>query len=136
MGRNTIRMMPTPNATGRATSSGALVSVSSRSSFVSGRPNSCWRIASRRMAFSTITTEPSTISPKSTAPRLNRLAEMPACNIKSPANSIESGMAAATTKPARRLPRNANRMAMTSSAPASRLCLTVSMTLSTSSVRS
>ena len=38
-------------------------------------------------------------SPKSTAPRLNKLAEMPVCSIKSPANSMESGMAAATTKP-------------------------------------
>ncbi len=76
------------------------------------------------------------MSPKSTAPRLSKLAEIPACSIRSPANNRESGMAAATTNPARRFPRKANGPAITSNAPASKLCFTVWMTLFTNSVRS
>jgi hypothetical protein len=42
-------------------------------------------------------------------------------SMRSNANSIDSGMASATIRPARRLPRNTNSTAMTSSAPSSRL---------------
>ena len=41
-------------------------------------------------------TELSTMSPKSTASRLSRLAAIPLCSMKLPANSIESGIAAGT----------------------------------------
>ena len=66
----------------------------------------------------------------------SRLAAMPNRNMPEKANSIDSGMASATMAAARRLPRNANRTAMTSSPPSNRFLRTVSMTRSTSSVRS
>ncbi len=52
--------------------------------------------ATMRMQFSTMMTELSTLSPKSTAPRLSRLAAIPLCSMKLPAKSIESGIAAGT----------------------------------------
>ena len=55
--------------------------------------------------FSIITTEPSTIRPKSIAPRLIRLPDTPACNIPVNAKSIDSGIADATMRPPRRLPK-------------------------------
>ena len=73
--------------------------------------------------------------PKSMAPRLNKLAAIPAGTIMLPANSMESGIATATIRPARRLPRNTNKTTMTSNAPANRLCSTVRITLSIKSVR-
>ena len=89
-----------------------------------------------RTQFSTITTELSTIMPKSIAPRLSRLAAMPNRSMPENANSIDSGIARATISAARRLPRNANSTATTSRPPSNRFLRTVSMTWSTSSVRS
>ncbi len=121
-------MISSPNIVGFRTSMAASRMVSIQGLFP--------RCDTRRTQFSTMMTELSTMSPKSMAPRLSKLAAMPASTIMLPANSIESGMARATIRPARRLPRNTNRTAMTSSAPASRLCSTVRITLSTRSVRS
>ncbi len=70
-------------------------------------------------------TEPSTIVPKSIAPKLMRFAEMPKMAMPRNANRSESGMVQATTRAARQLPRNASRTTMTSEAPMSRLSRTV-----------
>jgi len=51
-------------------------------------------------------------------------------------NSIASGITIAVMSAARMLPRNRNRMAMTSRAPSVRFFLTVSMAFSTRMVRS
>ncbi len=51
-------------------------------------------------------------------------------------NSIDSGITIAVIRAARRLPRNRNSTPITSTAPSSRLRLTVAMALSTSTVRS
>ena len=59
--------------------------------------------------FSIMTTEPSTISPKSIAPRLIKLPEIPPTSIPQKANSMESGIAAATISPPRRLPSSSSR---------------------------
>ncbi len=70
------------------------------------------------------------------APRDSRLAAIPNRHMPANANSIDSGIASATMNAARRLPRNANSTATTSNPPSNRLRRTVSMTTSTSSVRS
>ena len=88
------------------------------------------------MQFSTITTELSTTIPKSMAPRLSKLAAMPKCNMPQKANSIDNGMASATMNAARKLPRNRNSTATTNNPPSNKFLRTVSMTKSTSSVRS
>ena len=129
-------MMSWPYIVGRQTSVAASPTASSRSDRVSSRPASCCRLASTRMQFSTITIAPSTMMPKSRAPRLNRFPLTPRSTIPVIANSIESGIAHAVMMAARTLPRNRKRIAMTSSAPSSRLCCTVSIVASTSVVRS
>ena len=57
--------------------------------------------AKRRRMFSTITTAPSTMMPKSIAPRLSRLALILPSTMPVTANSIESGMTSATISAAR-----------------------------------
>ena len=79
--------------------------------------------ARRRSAFSTRITELSTTRPKSIAPSDMSVPAMPNRSMPLNANSIESGIAAATMRPARRLPRNTNSTAMTRSAPSSRFVL-------------
>ena len=81
-------------------------------------------------------TAPSTINPKSMAPRLIRLPESPAAFITITANKSESGMVIATTRPARTSPSKSNSTATTSSAPSSRLVPTVRMVRATSAERS
>ena len=73
----------------------------SRSSSVSSRPNSSRLSARRRTQFSTIITAASTTIPKSMAPRLMRLAEMPKYFMPIRANSMASGMIELTINPAR-----------------------------------
>src|SRR2546425_206164 len=60
--------------------------------------------------FSTITTAPSMMRPKSIAPRLIRLPEMPKRIMPSMVNISESGIASATIKAARQLPSSSNRI--------------------------
>ncbi|MNT44431.1 hypothetical protein D3C72_1809570 [compost metagenome] len=88
----------------------------------------------RRMAFSTMTTEPSTIRPKSMAPRLMRLAERPSQFMPMKAKSMERGMVAATSKAALTFRRKMKRTATTSNPPSRRLVSTVRMVLWTRSV--
>ena len=81
-------------------------------------------------------TAPSTIKPKSSAPKLIRLAETPVLTMPVIVASMERGMTAAVIKAALKLPSKANSTTMTSSAPSSRFLVTVAMALSTSCVRS
>lgn len=128
MGKYTIMMISSPNMVGFLTSTAASRMMAS---FV--RWERSW--ARRRTQFSTITTELSTTSPKSMAPRLIRLPSMPTRSITVTANSMDSGMAEATMSPARRLPRKAKRTATTRIAPSRRFRSTVLSTASTRSDR-
>ena len=110
-------MISSPNIVGLRTSTAASRTTSS----IGRRRLSPWAMC--RTQFSTITTELSTTMPKSIAPRLSRLAAMPNRSMPEKANSIDSGMARATISAARRLPRNANSTATTSSPPSNRLFL-------------
>ena len=74
--------------------------------------------------------------PKSSAPKLIRLALTFCSTMPVKVNSIESGITMAVISAARRLPRNRNSTAITSTAPSSRFFFTVAMALSTSTVRS
>ena len=95
-------MISSPNIVGLRTSMAASRMISSL-----GRvPPSC---ASRRTQFSIMITLESTIRPKSIAPRLIRLAEIPVASMTLAANSIDSGIARATIRPPRRLPSSTSR---------------------------
>jgi hypothetical protein len=91
---------------------------------------------SRRRQFSTMITAPSTISPKSSAPRLIRLADVRDCTMPVNVISMASGITAAVSSAARTLPSSANSTTTTSSAPSTRFFSTVASVLSTSVVRS
>ncbi len=90
IGRYTIMMISSPNMVGLRTSTAA----SRTTSTMRRRWLAAWPMW--RTQFSIITTELSTIMPKSMAPRLSKLAEMPNFSIPQKANSMESGMARAT----------------------------------------
>ena len=81
-------------------------------------------------------TAPSTMRPKSSAPRLMRLPETREPTMPVIVHSIAIGMTAAVTSAARTLPSSANSTAMTSNAPSTRLRVTVAIVASTSEVRS
>ena len=68
-----------------------------------GRARRC-RSPSRRRQFSTMITAPSTIRPKSIAPRLIRLPLILVCTMPIAVSSIESGIASAVMSAARKLP--------------------------------
>ncbi len=74
--------------------------------------------------------------PKSSAPRLIRLALTLLATMPEKVNSIANGMMQAVMSAARMLPRNRKRMAMTRMAPSRRFFFTVAIALSTSVVRS
>ena len=88
------------------------------------------------MVASTMMTAPSTIRPKSIAPRLIKLADIPKTFIMPRANSIDNGMADATISPARKFPRNRTNTKITMSAPSIRFFSTVEIARFTRSVRS
>ncbi|MNV62927.1 hypothetical protein D3C71_1554960 [compost metagenome] len=136
IGRYTAVMMPRPNRLGRITSAVALAVSVKRSSRVIARPSACVRSPKRRRQFSMMITAPSTIRPKSNAPRLIRLADTPPRAMPVSVNSIASGITAAVIKAARKLPSNRNNTTITSNAPSSRFLATVWMVRSTSAVRS
>jgi hypothetical protein len=80
-------------------------------------------------------TAPSTISPKSSAPRLIRFAETPAFSMPMLVSSIVIGITSAAISAARKLPSSTNSTTMTSTAPSARLRATVAIVELTSSVR-
>ena len=129
IGRCTIVMIATPKTTGRRTSSVARRTTSRARCF-----GSAW--ARWRTQFSITITALSTIRPKSIAPRLIRLPAMPKASIRLPAKSIDSGIARATIRLARRFPRRISRTATTSTPPSARLCATVPIVFSMSTLRS
>ena len=107
-----------------------------RSDWVNGRLSNCCAWAKRRIQFSTITTAPSTIIPKSNAPKLIRLALMFCCAIPVKVNSIDSGITQAVINAARILPKNKKRITITKIAPSTKFFCTVLMAFSTKVVRS
>ena len=133
IGTYTSRMMPTPKTTGRATSAQAS-RITDRGAFAS--PLSCRRSATRRTTFSIKTTLPSTIRPKSIAPRLIRLPDRPVVHMPMNAPAIASGTDSATINPARRLPSSTNSTTTTRTPPSIRFVFSVLMVRSTNSVRS
>ena len=74
--------------------------------------------------------------PKSSAPRLSRLALTPPATMPEKVNSIASGITSAVKSAARRFPRKKNSTAMTRIAPSIRFLRTVAIAFSTSTVRS
>ncbi|MNU01212.1 hypothetical protein D3C72_2445460 [compost metagenome] len=74
--------------------------------------------------------------PKSSAPRLIRLALTLLANMPLKVKSIDSGMTSAVISAARMLPRNRKSTAITRMAPSTRFFFTVAMALSTRWVRS
>ena len=72
-----------------------------------------------------MTTQPSTMRPKSIAPRLIKLPEIFAVTMPVTATSMERGMASETTRPARKLPNRRRSTAMTSRPPSIRFLVTV-----------
>ena len=81
-------------------------------------------------------TAPSTINPKSNAPKLIKFPETPKIFIIMMAKSMESGITEATKNPARRFPRNNTNTKTTINAPSKRFFSTVPMALFTILVRS
>jgi len=79
-----------------------------------------------------VMTAPSTINPKSIAPKLIRLAEIPNIFIMETAKSIDSGMTEATIKPALQFPSINTKMKMTINPPSNKLVLTVPIAVDTS----
>ncbi|MNV66194.1 hypothetical protein D3C71_1589360 [compost metagenome] len=136
IGRYTTMMINCPKISGRRASRAAANTSWKRSARVSTRPCLCCAWARRRIAFSTMTTAPSTMMPKSSAPRLIRLALTLLLNMPVKVNSIDNGMTMAVISAARMLPRNRNSTAITRIAPSMRFFFTVAMALSTSVVRS
>ena len=125
-------MIPTPNRVGRATSAEASSAWRNRSANSGARPSRRCSSAKRRMMFSTITTAPSTMIPKSMAPRLSRFALIRPCTMPEVARSIESGITSATMSAPARLPSSSSRSAITSAAPVTRFVRTVSSVAFTS----
>ena len=95
----------------------------------------CCSSEKRRMQFSTMTTAPSMMMPKSSAPRLIKLALILLPAIPEMVNSMDNGMTIAAITAARKFPRNTNRTIMTSKAPRTRFSVTVSIVASTRVVR-
>ena len=122
-------MINSPNIVGPRTSIAASRTMASFDSPGAANP-------SRRTQFSTMITELSTTRPKSMAPRLMRLAEIPVIHIRFDANSIDSGIARETIKPARTFPRRTRSTPITNSPPSARLWITVSSVRAISSERS
>ena len=118
-------MMPMPKMAGFSTSAEAVVINASRSPSERSRPSSRRRCDIRRTQFSTMMMAPSTIRPKSMAPRLIRLAETLKYFIPIRAISMERGIALLTIRPARICSRKRKRIATTSRPPSSRFLVAV-----------
>ncbi|GJD73584.1 hypothetical protein CFIICLFH_1813 [Methylobacterium goesingense] len=127
--------MACPYRDGLIISSAEARTVTRRSSRSSLRLSSVCRSARWRRAFSVMMTAPSTMRPKSRAPRLMRLALMRPWTMPVMVISIATGMTRAVTMAARMLPSSRNRMTMTRAAPSARFLATVRMVASTRTVR-
>ena len=83
-----------------------------------------------------IITAPSTIKPKSSAPKLIRLPSTPNKFIRQIANNNANGITEATINPALRFPSNKTKTKITINAPSNKFLDTVPMALSTNFVLS
>ncbi len=135
MGKYTSIMISTPNTAGLNTSRVLWVTSIKRSLVVSTRPKRCCAIPSRRKAFSTTMTAPSTIIPKSIAPRLIKLPDTLLATMPLTANSILKGITHAVISAARTFPSRMKSTTITSTAPSNRFFSTVAIVLSTREVR-
>ena len=135
IGKYTSIIINTPKTAGLNTSRVLITTSFRRSSIVNNRPKRCWANPSRRSVFSTTITAPSTIKPKSIAPKLIKLPETLLLAIPVIANNMLNGITKATIKAACILPNKTNSTTITSMAPSKRLFFTVTIVLSTSSVR-
>ena len=88
------------------------------------------------MTASTMITAPSTINPKSKAPRLIKLPLTPNAFIIHIANNIANGITEATNNPALKLPKKSTKTNTTIRAPSSKFFSTVPIALLTIFVRS
>ena len=136
MGKYTTRMINCPKIKGRRACLAARKTSLKRSALVNKRPFACCASAKRRIQFSTMTTAPSTIIPKSNAPKLIRLALIFCSAIPAKVNNMDSGITQAVISAARKFPKNKNRITMTRIAPSTRFFCTVLIARSTKSVRS
>ena len=135
IGKYTIVIIITPKRLGLITSVALSKVVSRRSVKESFLPNNiCW-LAKFLMQFSTTITAPSTIKPKSSAPKLIRLALILLSTIPVIVINIANGITRAVINAALKLPRNKNNITITKSAPSRRLFLTVLIVALTRSVR-
>ena len=125
-----------PNTAGLNTSLVAAVTTLKRSFNVSSRPCLCCARPSCLKQFSTTITAPSTIKPKSIAPKLIRLPDTRLPTMPVTANNILSGITIAVISAPVTLPNNSSKITITSTAPSNRLVFTVAMVLSTRVVRS
>ncbi|CZH23965.1 Uncharacterised protein [Legionella pneumophila] len=135
IGKYTTVIINTPKILGLMTSVVAYAITFKRSSKFNTRYNACCCSPKCLMQFSTIMTAPSTIKPKSRAPKLIKLALILLVTIPVMVNSMDRGITMAVISAARTLPKNKNRMTQTNSAPSSRLFFTVLIVAFTSKVR-
>ena len=126
----------TPKRLGRITSLVASYTTSSLSLMGSTEPVRLCASLKRLMQFSTMMTAPSTINPKSSAPKLIKFALTPVCTIPVIVASIASGITAAVIIAALIFPSRRNNTTITSNAPSTRFLRTVLIALSTSAVLS
>ena len=121
IGMNVAMMIISPNCVTFRTSEVACLITPACSSLVRVLPRCARASESLRTQFSTMITAPSTMIPKSIAPRLIRLPLMPNCFIPRMAKSIATGIATAAITAPRKLPRSSTKMMMTRAAPSRRL---------------
>src|SRR5215831_1672852 len=120
---------------GWITSRADSATVSRRPLALSTRPSACRRSDKCLRLFSAMMMAPSTISPKSSAPRLIKLALILPCSIPVAVMSMVIGITMAVIRAARKLPSIRKSTRATSVAPRARLVATVRTVASTSSVR-
>ena len=113
-------MINTPNKLGRMTSLVASKTTFSLSFNGNNAPVCRCDSDNRLMQFSTMITAPSTIKPKSSAPKLIKLADTSVLTMPAIVASMANGITAAVIRAARTLPNNTNNTTMTSNAPSTR----------------
>ncbi len=136
IGKYTTVIIKIPKMLGLITSAVAFEAKLKRSSFVRSLPNLCCSIPKRRRQFSIMITAPSTIKPKSKAPRLIKFPDTLFSTMPVIVISMAIGITRAVMRAARKFPRRRNRITMTSNAPSARFFSTVLMVFSTKVVRS
>ncbi len=112
-GQYEIKMISQPITMGVATSMAARLTTRLRSEKSKLRPRPSWLLESLKRTLSTMTTAPSTISPKSSAPRLIKLPDIPSQESAQRANRNAAGITKMVIKVARQLRKKNSRTAVT-----------------------